>query len=112
MRNGQASQSAMMSALLKAAHVLEDPPPWIFDDSLGGRLLTADETKRVRSAISRLPSEVYRACELSSPRDPAWPKTLPPTGSLRADATMSCSAPASTRSRGGSPGPPNSQCGK
>lgn len=51
----------MASALLKAAHCLEDPRPWIFDDTMGGRLLTAGETKRVRSAISRLPSEVYRA---------------------------------------------------
>jgi len=51
----------MASSLLKAAHVLEDLPPWIFDDPLGSRLLTAAETKTIRSAISRLPSEVYRA---------------------------------------------------
>jgi methyltransferase (TIGR00027 family) len=61
MRDGQASRSSMVCALLKAAHVAEDPPPWVFDDPLGGRLLTTGETGWARSAISRFPSEVYRA---------------------------------------------------
>jgi hypothetical protein len=34
METGKASRSAMGSGLLRAAHVTEDRPPWVFEDTL------------------------------------------------------------------------------
>jgi hypothetical protein len=41
MEAGKASRSAMGSGLLRAAHVREDPPPWVLEDTLAGQLLDA-----------------------------------------------------------------------
>lgn len=57
----KASRSAMGSGLLRAAHVREDPPPWIFEDSLAGRLLDAAEVAELEAAMAAWPPVVRRA---------------------------------------------------
>jgi len=47
MEAGKASRSAMGSGLLRAAHVREDPPPWVLEDTLAGQLLDAAEMGQV-----------------------------------------------------------------
>lgn len=61
MRAGSASRSAMGSALLRAAHVCEDDPPWVFEDTLSARLLTAGEAEPLKATLAAWPPQVRAA---------------------------------------------------
>jgi methyltransferase (TIGR00027 family) len=65
MEAGQASRSAMGSGLLRAAHVREDPPPWVFEDALAGRLLDAAEVAELEAPMAGWPPEVRQAFRVS-----------------------------------------------
>ena len=65
MEAGKASRSAMGSALLRAAHVREDPPPWAFEDTLAGQLLDAAEVAEVEAPMAAWPPAVRRAFRVS-----------------------------------------------
>jgi methyltransferase (TIGR00027 family) len=65
MEAGQASRSAMGSGLLRAAHVREDPPPWIFEDTLAFRLLETREVAELEAPLARWPPAVRRAFRVS-----------------------------------------------
>jgi methyltransferase (TIGR00027 family) len=65
MEAGQPSRSAMGSGLLRAAHVREDRPPWVFEDALAARLLNAEETEELEASMAAWAPEVRRAFRLS-----------------------------------------------
>jgi methyltransferase (TIGR00027 family) len=65
MEAGKASRSAMGSALLRAAHVREDRPPWVFEDTLAGRLLDAAEVAELEASMAAWPPVVRRAFRVS-----------------------------------------------
>src|SRR5580658_445350 len=65
MEAGKASRSAMGSALLRAAHVREDRPPWILDDILAARLLDEEETAELEVSMAGWAPEVRQALRLS-----------------------------------------------
>jgi hypothetical protein len=52
MEAGKASRSAMGSGLLRTAHVREDPPPWVFEDTLPGQLLDAAEIAELEAPMA------------------------------------------------------------
>lgn len=58
---GYASRSAMGSALLRAAHVREDTPPWVFEDTMSARLLTAGEAEPLEATLATWPPQVHAA---------------------------------------------------
>ena len=65
MQAGKASQSAMGSGLLRAEHVREDPPPWVFEDTLAGQLLDAAEIAELEAPMAAWPPVVRRAFRVS-----------------------------------------------
>lgn len=65
METGKPSRSAMGSGLLRAAHVREDPPPWIFEDSLAEQLLGAAETEELQASMAGWTPEVRQAFRIS-----------------------------------------------
>jgi methyltransferase (TIGR00027 family) len=65
MEAGKASRSAMGSGLLRAAHVREDPAPWVFEDTLACQLLDAAEAAELEAELAAWPSAVRRAFRIS-----------------------------------------------
>lgn len=65
MEAGKASRSAMGSGLLRAAHVREDRPPWILQDTLAASLLSAKETQVLEAEMAAWTPEVRQAFRLS-----------------------------------------------
>jgi len=65
MEAGKASRSAMGSALLRAAHVRQDPPPWVLEDTLAGQLLDAAEVAEVEASMAAWPPVVRQAFRVS-----------------------------------------------
>jgi methyltransferase (TIGR00027 family) len=61
MEAGKASMSALGSGLLRAAHVREDPPPWVLEDTIAQELLSAGETTLLEAEMAGWPSEVRQA---------------------------------------------------
>jgi methyltransferase (TIGR00027 family) len=61
----QPSRTAMGSAVLRAAHVREDAPPWVLEDNLSERLLDRRSLEEVRAEIARWAPEVRAAFRLS-----------------------------------------------
>ena len=62
---GKASRSAMGSGLLRAEHVREDPPPWVFEDALAGQLLDAAEVAELEAPMAGWPPAVRQAFRVS-----------------------------------------------
>ena len=52
MEPGRVSRSAMGSALLRAAHVREDEPPWILEDTLSASLLNARDVAELEQSMA------------------------------------------------------------
>jgi methyltransferase (TIGR00027 family) len=65
MEAGKASRSAMGSALLRAAHVREDRPPWVLEDTLAGQLLNAAEVAELEASMAAWPPVVRQAFRVS-----------------------------------------------
>jgi methyltransferase (TIGR00027 family) len=65
MEAGKASRSAMGSGLLRAEHVREDPPPWVFEDTLGRQLLDAAEIAEVEAPLAAWLPAVRQAFRVS-----------------------------------------------
>jgi methyltransferase (TIGR00027 family) len=65
MEAGKASRSAMGSGLLRAAHVREDRPPWILQDTLAASLLSGTETQELEAEMAAWTPEVRQAFRLS-----------------------------------------------
>jgi methyltransferase (TIGR00027 family) len=65
MEAGKASRSAMGSGLLRAAHVREDPPPWVLEDTLAGQLLDAAEIAELEAPMAAWRPAVRRAFRVS-----------------------------------------------
>src|SRR6516165_9230173 len=61
MEAGKASRSTMGSALLSAALVREDPPPWVLEDTLAGQLLDAAEVAELEATMAAWPPAVRLA---------------------------------------------------
>ena len=61
MEAGRASQSAMGTGLLRAAHVREDRQPWIFEDTLAEQLLDASEVANLEASMVEWTPEVRAA---------------------------------------------------
>jgi methyltransferase (TIGR00027 family) len=57
----RASVSAMGSAVLRAAHVEEDAPPWVFEDTASKSLLTDAEVRAIERTMEDWPPEVRAA---------------------------------------------------
>ncbi len=55
----------MGSAVLRAAHVREDAPPWVLEDTLSERLLDRRSLEEVRAEIARWAPEVRAAFRLA-----------------------------------------------
>lgn len=51
MKEGQTSETANISAVMRAAHRLLDPPPWLFDDTWAGRLTGLSSDSALHAAI-------------------------------------------------------------
>jgi methyltransferase (TIGR00027 family) len=51
----------MGSAVLRAAHVRQDPPPWILEDTLSERLLSDAERRTILAEIASWPPDVAAA---------------------------------------------------
>lgn len=83
MEAGKVSRSAMGSRLLRAAHMREDPPPWILQDTLAGQLLDAAEIVELEAPMAVWPPAVRQAFRVShapcseagepAPRFANWP---------------------------------------
>jgi len=56
-----ASRTALGAARLRAAHLIVDNPPPIFEDPLALRLLDPEESRTIREGAERLHTPVYRA---------------------------------------------------
>ena len=65
MEAGMASRSAMGSALLRAAHMREDGPPWVFEDTLACRLLSPAEVAELEAPMAAWPPMVRQAFRVS-----------------------------------------------
>ena len=65
MEAGKASRSAMGSGLLRAAHVREDAPPWVFEDTLARRMLSPAEVAELEAPMAAWPPVVRRAFRVS-----------------------------------------------
>jgi methyltransferase (TIGR00027 family) len=61
----QPSRTAMGSAVLRAAHVREDAPPWVLEDTLSERLLDRRSLGEVRAEIARWAPQVRAAFRLA-----------------------------------------------
>ncbi len=59
------SRTAMGSAVLRAAHVREDAPPWLLEDRLSEQLLDSQNLEEVRAEIARWAPEVRAALRLA-----------------------------------------------
>jgi methyltransferase (TIGR00027 family) len=65
MEAGKASRSAMGSGLLRAAHVSEDPPPWVLEDTLARELLDSAEIAEIEAFLAPWPPVARQAVRLS-----------------------------------------------
>lgn len=65
MKPGRTSVSALGSAVLRAAHVAEDPPPWVLEDTVSASLLTSDERARVEASMAEWPRDVRAGFRLA-----------------------------------------------
>ena len=65
MEAGRASRSTMGSALLRAALVREDPPPWVLEDTLAGQLLDAAQVAEPEATMAASLPAVRRALPAS-----------------------------------------------
>jgi methyltransferase (TIGR00027 family) len=65
MEPGKASRSAMGSGLLRAAHMREDVPPWVFEDTLARRLLSSAEVAELEAPMAAWPPVVRQAFRVS-----------------------------------------------
>lgn len=65
MEYGRASTSAMGSAVLRAAHVWEDKPPWVLHDTESVKLLTDVEFLTIENSMIKWPSEVRAGFRLT-----------------------------------------------
>ena len=65
MEAGKASRSTMGSALLSAALVREDPPPWVLEDTLAGQLLDAAQVAEPEATMAASLPAVRRALPAS-----------------------------------------------
>lgn len=61
----QPSQTAMGSAVLRAAHVRDDDPPWILEDTVSEQLLSDDERRIISEEIASWPPGVAPAFRIS-----------------------------------------------
>jgi len=59
------SRTALGSAVLRAAHVREDAPPWLLEDCLSEQLLDNRSLEEVRAEIARWAPEVRAALRLA-----------------------------------------------
>jgi methyltransferase (TIGR00027 family) len=59
------SRTAMGSAVLRAAHVREDAPPWLLEDRLSEQLLDSRSREEVRAEIARWAPDVRAALRLA-----------------------------------------------
>ncbi len=62
---GQPSRSAMGSAVLRAAHVRDDDPPWILEDTVSEQLLSDEERRIVGDEIASWPPGVAAAFRIA-----------------------------------------------
>jgi methyltransferase (TIGR00027 family) len=65
MEDGRASVSAMGSAVLRAAHVSEDVPPWVLQDTESVKLLTEAEIGTIEDSMAEWPSAVRAGFRLT-----------------------------------------------
>ena len=61
----QPSRTAMGSAVLRAAHMREDAPPWVLEDNMSERLLDRRSREAVRAEIAQWAPEVRAAFRLA-----------------------------------------------
>jgi methyltransferase (TIGR00027 family) len=61
MEAGSASRSAMGSGLLRAAHMREDPPPWVLEDTIAEQLLDDAEVQALEASMAAWTPDVRRA---------------------------------------------------
>jgi methyltransferase (TIGR00027 family) len=55
----------MGSGLLRAAHLREDPPPWVLADTLAGQLLTTEEIAELEASMAGWPPVVRQELRVS-----------------------------------------------
>jgi methyltransferase (TIGR00027 family) len=60
MEQGRPSQTAMTSALMRAAHPFIDGPPYIFEDPWAARLIGLSDETALRAALDALEAELSR----------------------------------------------------
>jgi methyltransferase (TIGR00027 family) len=65
MRPGEASRSALGSAWFRAAHLVEDPPPWILEDFLAAKLLSPAEQTAIEETLAEWSPAVRTAFRVS-----------------------------------------------
>jgi methyltransferase (TIGR00027 family) len=64
MEEGKPSATAMLAAMFRAAHLLWDDPPKIFEDTLALRLSCCESEAALKSQLDRLDEEVARSSTL------------------------------------------------
>jgi methyltransferase (TIGR00027 family) len=65
MDKGKASVSAMGSAVLRAAHVKEDAPPWVLEDTQSAKLLSDAQRAAIERSMASWPNSVRAAFRLT-----------------------------------------------
>jgi len=70
MEEDRPSISAMGSAVLRAAHVREDPPPWVLEDTIPASFLSEDIESRIERSMTDWPDGV-RAAFLGTTTSPS-----------------------------------------
>jgi methyltransferase (TIGR00027 family) len=78
---GRSSYTAMVSALMRAAHRLVDDAPYIFDDPYAARLIGLADEAALRAALSSFQAEL--SSRGSPPLADAWIRTARLCGALR-----------------------------
>jgi methyltransferase (TIGR00027 family) len=62
---GKASVSAMGSAILRAAHVKEDAPPWVLEDTQSAKLLSESQNAAIERSMDSWPPSVRAGFRLT-----------------------------------------------
>jgi methyltransferase (TIGR00027 family) len=73
MEKGRSSETAMLCAMMRAAHVLQDSEPWIFNDELAAALAGMEDEISLRRALSSFEEELGRFRSAATAQ--AWMQT-------------------------------------
>jgi hypothetical protein len=98
------SRTALGSAYWRAAHLRDDPPPWILEDRIAARLLGDDDIAELEGPLAGWDHAVVAGFRLAHAVRARVAEDVAVSGLDAGRSIMRSWVPASTRSPGGIPG--------